>query len=61
MYLQRDEESVQADVEYIINQAPERLGNFHEDATRATAIALGIKLEKGIMKPCRACNMAKAN
>jgi hypothetical protein len=60
MYLQRDEEIVNAAVEYSINQAHERLGHSHEDATRATAIVLEIKLKWGIMKPCRACTLAKA-
>jgi hypothetical protein len=60
MYLQRDEEIANAAVEYSINQAHERLGHLHEDATRATAIVLGIKLKRGIMKPCRSCTVAKA-
>jgi hypothetical protein len=47
MYLQRDEEIANAIVEYSINQAHERLGHSHEDATRATAIVLGIKLKRG--------------
>jgi hypothetical protein len=59
MYLQRDKEIVNA-VEYSINQAHERLGHSHEDATRATSIVLGIKLKRGVMKPCRACTVAKA-
>jgi hypothetical protein len=42
MYLQRDEEIVNAALEYSINQAHERLGHSHEDAT---AIVLGIKLK----------------
>jgi hypothetical protein len=60
MYLQRDEEIVNAAVEYSINQAHERLGHSHEDATRATAIVLGINLKRGVMKPFRACTVAKA-
>jgi hypothetical protein len=52
---------VNAAVEYSINQAHERLGRSHEDATRATAIVLGIKLKRGVMKPFRACTVAKAN
>jgi hypothetical protein len=60
MYLQRNEEIVNAAVEYSINQAHERLGRLHEDATRATSIVLGIKLKRGVMKPCRACTVAKA-
>jgi hypothetical protein len=60
MYLQRDVEIVSAAVEYSINQAHERLGHSHEDATRATAIVLGIKVKWGVMKPCRACTVAKA-
>jgi hypothetical protein len=47
MYLQRYEEIANAAVEYSINQAHERLGHSHEDATRATAIVLGIKLKRG--------------
>jgi hypothetical protein len=60
MYFQRDEEISNAAVEYSINQAHKRLGHYHEDATRATVIVLGIKLKAGVMKPCRACTVAKA-
>jgi hypothetical protein len=48
MYLQRDKEIVNAAVEYSINQAHERLGHSHEDATLATTIVLGIKLKRGL-------------
>jgi hypothetical protein len=47
MYLKRDEELANAAIEYNINQAHERLGHSHEDATWATAIALGIKVTRG--------------
>jgi hypothetical protein len=60
MYLQHDEEIANTAVEYSINQAHERLGHSHEDATRATAIILGIKMKRGVKKPCRACTVAKA-
>jgi hypothetical protein len=60
MYLQRDREIVNAAVEYSINQAHERLGHSHEDATRMTSIMLGIKLKRGVMKPCRDCTVSKA-
>jgi hypothetical protein len=60
MYLQRDVEIANAAVEYSINQAHKRLGHSHEDATRSTAIVLGIKVKRGVVKPCRACTVAKA-
>jgi hypothetical protein len=52
MYLKRYEEIANAAVKYNINQAHERLGYSHEDATQATVIALGIKFTSGVMKPC---------
>jgi hypothetical protein len=58
MYLKRDEEIAKAAVEYNINQAHERLGHSHEDTMLATSIVLGIKLTRGVMKPCRVCTVA---
>jgi hypothetical protein len=48
------------EVTYTVLQAHERLGHSNEDATRATAEAVGMKLRKGGMGTCLACTIGKA-
>jgi hypothetical protein len=48
------------EVTYTVLQAHERLGHSNEDATRATADVIGMKLRKGGMGTCLACTIGKA-
>jgi hypothetical protein len=48
------------EVTYTVLQAHERLGHSNEDAMRATADAIGMKLRKGGMGTCLACTIGKA-
>jgi hypothetical protein len=48
------------EVTYTVLQAHERLGYSNEDATRATADIVGMKLRKGGMGTCLACTIGKA-
>jgi hypothetical protein len=54
IYLQRDEEIANAAVEYSINQAHERLGHSHEDAT-------GNKIEEGGYETAKQKNLTKVS
>ena len=42
------------------NEAHKKLGHADKDATRRAAKELGIKITRGLMKPCAACAAAKA-
>jgi hypothetical protein len=48
------------EVTYTVLQAHERLGHSNEDATRATADVIIMKLRKGGMGTCLACTIGKA-
>ena len=43
-----------------VDKAHSLFGHSYEEATRATAKALGITLTRGAMKPCLACSISKA-
>jgi hypothetical protein len=49
------------EVAYTVLQAHERLGHSNEDATRATAEAVGMKLRKGGWEPAFLVQLAKQN
>lgn len=43
-----------------IQEAHEQFGHMSEEATRATAKALGITITRGTLKPCESCAIGKA-
>jgi hypothetical protein len=63
MYFNRGQEIANVGTSVVrmtVNEAHDKLGHSHEDAVRATAKQLGWEIKKGGMKPCDACNAAKA-
>jgi hypothetical protein len=48
------------EVTYTVLQGREYLGHSSEDAKRATADAIGMKLRKGGVGTCLACTVGKA-